>query len=221
MLAPSDWIYAASKERSHPKGAWQPPDEDRSAFRDIIDFNIFRSDRRRLADDVDRKRNPPPPRDTTPTQVVEDPEEPKDPDASWRLCGISHDADGSTAYLEHTETGELAKIMGEDDFSAGRISELGYETLVYTVDETRRVIYVGETLLGQRERPAITATSGSSSTSDKPASLEDRLRALRERRAREQGETPPPAVTPEQENQPKPTPKEENNPATPRAESAT
>lgn len=192
------WAQAAGEDNAKPKGAWQPPTEDRAAYRDIVDLNIFRSDRRRLAENVERERNPPTPRDTTSREPVKVTEAtPKDPDASWRLSGISHDPDGAIAYIEHTETGELARIEAEDDFSAGRISTIGYETLVYTVDATPRTIRVGETLLGERVRPAGAATSGSSGSSSKPASLEDRLRELRERRAREQGEAPPtPAPAP-------------------------
>lgn len=202
LVATSHWVSAAARDSDQPKGAWQPPDEDRAAYRDIIDFNIFRSDRRRIAEDVDRQRNPPTPRDTTPTEAVAASEEkPKDPDASWRLSGISHDADGSIAYIEHTETGELARVMGEDDFSAGRISTIGYDALVYTIDDTKRVIRVGETLLGQRARPAGSTGTGSSSSGGKPASLEDRLRELRERRAREQGEAPPPTPAPKQDTE--------------------
>jgi hypothetical protein len=203
LAATSHWLNAANGDEAKPEGAWQPPEQDRAAYRDIIDFNIFRSDRRRIAENVDRQRNPPTPRDTTPRETVEVVEEtPKDPDASWRLSGISHDADGAVAYIEHIETGELAKINGEADFSAGRISTIGLESLVYTVDDTQRTVNVGETLLGERLRPAGSTTAGSSGSSSKPASLEDRLRKLREQRARELGQAPPAAPEPEQQTAP-------------------
>ena len=172
------------------KGAWQPPDEDQSAYRDIVDFNIFRSDRSKLAAQVERDRNPPELRERVePTRTEEEP--PPNPDAVWRLSGISHDKNGAVAYIENTGSGELSRIEGAADFSLGKITTIGYDSVIYVIDDKPRVVRVGETLAGDRVTPpGATTTSGASGTSDRPTSLEERIRALRERRARELGETP-------------------------------
>lgn len=172
------------------RGAWQPPEEDQSAYRDIVDFNIFRSDRSKLAAQVERERSPAQPRERSePTRTEEKP--PPNPDAAWRLTGISHDKNGTVAYIENTGSGELALIEGAAEFSLGTITTIGYDSLIYVTDDQPRVVRIGETLAGDRVTPpGATTTPGSTGSSDRPASLEERIRALREKRARELGETP-------------------------------
>lgn len=190
-------------ERKMKRGAWQPGEEDRDAFRDIVDFNIFRADRKRLADQVDRDRNPPEPRDPGDDRrvpVVDD-TPPPDPDSFWRLTGITHAGTGTIAFFENTKSGELSRIARATEFSLGEITTIGYDKIVYVVQDEQRVIQIGETLLGVRASPGA-SSSGTSTTSrskDKPSSgsVEDRLRALRERRAQEQGEGSTPEPTPD------------------------
>lgn len=185
-------------EKAPKKGAWLPPEEDREAYRDIVDFNIFRSDRGAVTRAVDLDRNPPEPREPTrrPTERTVD-RPPPNPDASWRLTGISHDErSGAVAYIEHTSTGKLSRIEGPKAFSQGEITAIGYDAIVYVVETDQRVVQIGETLVGERVLPkgATPGTSRSSRGSSSGGSLQDRLKALREQRAQEQGTAPPPGT---------------------------
>ena len=205
------WVHADNGEnRSAVKGAWQPRDEDRSAFRDITDYNIFKADRRRIAERVDKERNPPQPSDTVTTRPEPVEETPADPDTRYRLTGISHDAAGPIAYIEDTATGEVSRVQGPADFSQGKITVIGYETLVYVVDDDPRRVLIGQNLTGQVATPANVVSSGTPSTggadTPKPGSREAILKAMRERRERELGNrqpTPPqPDPKPETTEQP-------------------
>jgi hypothetical protein len=194
----------AGEDKPTVKGAWQPADEDRAAFRDITDYNIFNADRRRIAERVDRERNPPEPKNTEKTDPVPVEEDPADPDTLYRLAGISHDAEGPIAYIEHTGTGELTRVQGPSEFSLGKITAIGYEKLVYVVDDDHRSVSIGQNLTGQTATPATTTAGGSTSTggadTPKPGSREAILKAMRERRERELGNRNP-APQPEQTEQ--------------------
>ena len=231
MLLATAWLgLAQAAERAEGdgaeaprRGAWQPSDEDRAAYRDIIDFNIFRADRKRLAEQVDRDRNPPEPKDPGPRETVETVEDPPDPDSLWRLTGISHDDEGATAYIEHAGSGELTRVEGAAAFSVGQIKTIGYDALVYVVEDQQRIIRVGETLIGERIAPPKTSTGTSSTTSGKSIrdmSPAERLRMLRERREREQGNAPAPAPAPESESTPAPDapPSTDSSPGRPDAD---
>lgn len=202
--------YAASgDDKPVIKGVWQPPEEDRSAFRDIIDYNIFNADRRRIADRVDRERNPPEPRETVTTRPDPVQEAPADPDALFRLAGISHDREGPIAYIEHTSTGELSRIQGPSDFSLGKITVIGYDALVYVVDDDQRSVSIGQNLTGQSAAPGGVSASGTTddtgeADAPKPGSREAILRAMRERRERELGKSQP--AKPDSRPEPKPEP---------------
>jgi hypothetical protein len=196
------------------KGAWQPRDEDRSAFRDITDYNIFRADRGRIAEQVERERNPPEPQQPVATTQVTEPQEPADPDASYRLTGISHDAQGPIAYIEQTDTGELTRLRGPSDFSLGSITVIGYDTLVYVVAGEQRRIAIGQNLTGQSARPS-TATGSDTAEPEEadtpePGSREAILQAMRERRERLTGERQPAAPQPEPNPTPSDTPASES-----------
>ena len=199
------------------KGAWQPADEDRSAFRDITDYNIFNADRRRIAERVDRERNPPKPRGTETTAPQPVQETPADPDTLYRLAGISHDAEGPIAYIEHMGTGELARVQGPSDFSLGKITVIGYESLVYVVNDDQRSVSIGENLTGQRATPANAAAGGSTSTvgadAPKPGSREAILKAMRERREREQGNSQPATPQPKPETTEQPPAEQAKSPS--------
>ena len=201
----------AGDDKPAAKGAWQPPEEDRSAFRDITDYNIFNADRRRIAERVDRERNPPVPRDTETTEPDPVQEDPADPDTRYRLAGISHDAQGPIAYIEQLDTGALSRVQGAADFSQGRITVIGFDTLVYVVDDEERSVVIGQNLTGQRATLAGEAEVGSAHTGDaeapKPGSREAILKAMRERRERELGNSKPAAPQPEpkpETNEPQP-----------------
>lgn len=191
--------------------AWKPRTLDRAAYRDIVDYNIFRSDRQRLADAVDRNRNPQPPSvRPTHTEPVRA-EDPPHPDSYWRLTGITHDAEGPAAYLENTKTNKLTVLRGPAEVGTGEITSIGYEKVVYVSEGEQRAIAVGYTLLGERVRPTDSGTrssasgsSGSSSSrgSSSEASRAAALQALRERRARELGETPPEPEKPTEGDKP-------------------
>lgn len=189
------WSQNEQPDATKPKrGAWQPEQQNRSAYRDIVDFNIFLADRRRLAEQVDRERNPPAPSDPQPVATEPEAEDsPPDPDTLWRLTGISRDRDKTIAFIEHVETGELARISKPMSFSLGEITTIGYEGIIYVVDDKERMIRVGESLIGQRVTPTASSTSTTDGTAEegenKPTSgsAADRLRQLRERREREQG----------------------------------
>lgn len=195
---------ADASDKPKQNDAWQPPKVDHSAYRDIVDYNIFRADRRKLADQVDRDRNPPPPRDNTPREIPREVEKPPaDPDSFWRLAGITHAPSGVIAFIEHTTTGDLTRLTGPGEFSKGEVTSIGYDAVVYVINDEQRTIRVGQTLLGERVTPAGSSSSGSSKSGSSSSSKSDlspaeRLRLLREQRAREQGETPPadPAPTP-------------------------
>lgn len=181
------------------RGAWQPADEDRSAYRDIIDFNIFRSDRRRLAEKVDRDRNPPPPKSTTPRETVDkDPEAPRDPDADWRVAGITHSPEGPVVFMENTASAESVRLDGPGAFASGEITDIGYDKVVYAVHSESRAINVGQTLLGQRS--VVSSAPKTTGSSKGGGSAADRLKALREKRARELGGPPPPVPGQEQQD---------------------
>ena len=121
---------------------------------------------------------------------------PADPDAAWLLVGLSHDPDGAVAYIENTKSGEVVRLAGPSAFSQGEVTALGYDTLVYKVEDQQRMIRVGQSFVGTEVQPA--ASTGSSSESGKTSSgagsLQDRLRALRERRAQELGKEKEPAA---------------------------
>ena len=201
------------------RGAWQPDPQDRSAYRDIVDLNIFLADRRGLAKKVERERNPLPVKDpkveVIETKEADSPPPPPNPDTLWRLTGIGRDQDGATAFIEHMETGELSRVTKPMDFSIGEITTIGYDAIIYVVEDEERMIRVGESLVGQ---PVVLAeektdtrdttdgtTEPATSTAAEPAadgaaqpttgttisgSAADRLRLLRERREREQGNGP-------------------------------
>ena len=181
-----------------PRGAWVPVDEERSTYRDIVDYNIFRADRSAIANKVDRDRNPPKP--TDPKPVVEKPvQAPADPDASWLLVGLSHDKDGPVAYIENAKTGENLRLNGPAEFSKGEVTAVGYDAVSYEIQGQQRIIRVGQNFVGsQAQHAGETSGSSSSSKASKSASPQERLRALREQRERElAGETPKPeAPTP-------------------------
>eukprot|EP00752_Nemacystus_decipiens_P014029 g12465.t1 len=165
-----DLLWAGRADKPN-KGAWQPPNDDQSAYRDIVDFNIFRSDRSKLTAQVERDRNPvEPPKRTEPTHTVEKP--PPNPDAAWRLAGISHDKNGAVAYIENTGSGELARVEGAADFSLGKITTIGYDSIIYVIDENPRVVQVGQTLVGDRVTPP-GAITGSGSSGSAPHLAQD------------------------------------------------
>jgi len=174
---------------------WQPSQADRAAYRDIVAYNIFRADRRRVTEQANPDRKPPEPRPREPEQVAE--QQPPHPDTAWRLTGISHAPDGAVAYIEHTGTGELSRLEGPGPISDGRITTIGYDAVMYVIDDQKRVIRVGETLMGERDRPADPSSTKRPRSAGKDASVQERLRALRERRARALGESP---VAPPQED---------------------
>ncbi|MFN3167812.1 MAG: hypothetical protein ACE37H_12185 [Phycisphaeraceae bacterium] len=186
----------APTEQDKPRNAWTPPEVDRSAYRDIVDYNIFRADRKRIAQEVDRERNPPPPRDDTPREVVRTEDTPPDPDADWRLAGITHTPEGVVAYIENTKSGDLSKLTEPAAFSQGEITAIGYDAVMYVVAGEQRVISVGQTLVGTRVAPP-GGSSRSTGNSKRDADLTpaERLRMLREQRAREQGTAAPDAPT--------------------------
>ncbi len=222
-LAQTDTADADDAPR---RGAWQPPEEDRSAYRDIVDFNIFRSDRSRLAQQAGRERDPSEPSgpgDPEPTEPVRG-DAPPSPDSFLRFAGTGHDPDGAVAFIENTKTGEMTRIDGPTVFSLGEITAIGYDAILYVVDGEQRKVLVGQTLLGERVTPPGASTTPSGGSGDakppKPGSLEDRLRLLRERRAREQGNAPPRPAT----DEPAETPQDEDAteaPAQPSAETRT
>lgn len=168
---------------------WQPSQADRSAYRDIVAYNIFRADRRRIAEQANPDRNPPETRPSEPEQAAE--KDPPHPDTTWRLTGISHAPDGSVAYIEHTDTGELSRLAGPGQISDGQITTIGYDAVIYVIDDEQRVIHVGETLMGERAQRDGSPSTKPRRSAGKDASVQERLRALRERRARELGESPP------------------------------
>jgi len=186
---------APTKQDEKPRNTWTPPEVDRSAYRDIVDYNIFRADRRRIAQEVDRQRNPPPPREDTPREPVrttDDTPPPPDPDSFWRLAGITHTPEGVVAYIENTKSGDLSKLIEPGEFSQGEVTAIGYDAVMYVVDGEQRVINVGQTLLGTRVAlPGGTSRSSGGSRSGDDLSPAERLRMLREQRAREQGTAPP------------------------------
>jgi hypothetical protein len=188
-------VSDASAKQDPPRNVWTPPQVDRSAYRDIVDYNIFRADRRRIAQEVDRQRNPPPPRDDTPREVVrttDDTPPPPDPDSFWRLAGITHTPQGVVAYIENTQSGDLSKLIEPGEFSQGEVTAIGYDAVMYVVEGEQRVINVGQTLAGTRVAlPGGTSRSSGGSKSGGDLSPAERLRMLREQRAREQGTTPP------------------------------
>lgn len=191
-----------SESSSPSRGAWQPAQQDRTAYRDIVDLNIFLADRQGLAAKVDRERNPPAVKGPEPvaTETEEVEETPPNPDTLWRLTGIGRDRDGATAFIEHMETGELSKVTKPMDFSVGEITTIGYDAIIYVVEGEGRMIRVGESLVGQPALPAAAATpaagdaTGATTETTTGAttggSAADRLRLLRERREREQGSAP-------------------------------
>jgi|GEM_PF-2679128 len=192
-LAKTDEKAKAPAER----GAWQPAAEDPQAFRDIVDFNIFMPDRRKIADKVDRDRNPPPPHAIT-TKVEEVADEPPPPseDSFWRFSGTGQDAEGLIVFIENIKSGELVRVTGPAVISLGKVTQISNDAIVYVVDSEQRTIRVGESLLGVRITPPgatlrTTSSSSSGSTSGSSGSALDRLRELRERRARELGNAPP------------------------------
>ena len=179
---------APARQPDAPRGAWTPPQEDISDYRDIVDYNIFRSDRTAIARKIDQQRNPPKP--TEPRPIVTTPVTPSNPDASWLLVGLSHDSDGEIAYIENAESGEMLRLMGPAAFSQGEVTEIGFDAVVYKIDEQQRIIRIGQNFLGAKAEPRPDAGGTASSTkqsTSKPGDLQDRLRELRERRARELG----------------------------------
>lgn len=186
---------AEGDTKPKPRNSWQPPQEDRSAYREIIDLNIFRSDRKQLANKAERDRNPTKPREpdkTEPVRVVEKaPANPANPDALLRLTGIGHTAQGVVAFIEHTESGELSSLTGPNAFSQGQVTDIGYRSVVYVVDGQRREINIGETFVGERAVLASDSPVGSDSSSKSGLSPAERLRLLREKRARELGAASP------------------------------
>lgn len=206
-----------------PRNRWQPPEVDRSAYRDIVDFNIFRSDRKRLADQADRDRNPPPSETSEPAPVQEIEKTPPNPDSLLRLTGIAHTPQGVVAFIEHTTSGELSRLTGPERFAQGEVTDIGLRSVLYVVADEQREINIGETFVGERVVPAgypVAGTDNPSSGNTSNLSPAERLRLLREKRARELGTTPPtetpaPADTPDAPDTP-----EKNAPSQPDPEIA-
>lgn len=139
---------------------WTPREESRERFRDIVDFNIFMSDRAGISARVEREREPvvetpddPPPR------LIESP--PPDPDATRVLIGIAISGQSARVFIEDRATGEVDEITELGDYSAGQITAFHPAHIVYEVDGEPRTIRMGQTLLG--ETPAPPADTPSSS----------------------------------------------------------
>ena len=77
--------------------AWQPEPIDAERYRDIVDYNIFRSDRAALARRVEAQRNPPPPVTEVAAPAVE---VPVDPDAELVLVGVVLRSPEQLAFVE-------------------------------------------------------------------------------------------------------------------------
>lgn len=136
-------VHFVSTEASE---AWKPKPVSDARYRDIVDYNIFRSDRAALARKVNEKRNPKPV-----LAVAEAPveAEPKDPDAAYVLVGIVLRGPQQQAFIEDREQGEILRVDVPGDFSAGRLESINTESVVYRVHGENRAISVGANFLNE------------------------------------------------------------------------
>lgn len=186
-------IADEAERRITPRNAWVPPAVDREVYRDIADYNIFKADRLTIARQVDRERQPPAVEENEPpvTRAIDTPPPPPDPDTFWRLTGITQTPKAVVAYLEHTASGELVRLDQPAAFSKGEIKSIQPDAIVYMVGQERRLIQIGQSLLAERVIPAgTTRSSNTESKNTSNLSAADRLRLLKEQRAREQGTAP-------------------------------
>lgn len=126
--------------------AWQPDERDPDDYRDIVDYNIFKSDREAIARRVERQRNPEPP----PTRIVEAPPPPKHPDFDYILVGVTLRGDERIAYIENRrEAGQVTQVVVPGDFSEGRLVAIDHLGVIYQTDDQPHRIDVGQNLKGE------------------------------------------------------------------------
>ena len=126
--------------------AWQPEPIDAEHYRDIVDYNIFRSDRAALARRVEAQRNPPPPVTEVAAPAVE---VPADPDAELVLVGVVLRSPEKLAFVEDRARGVVLRVAVPGEFSAGRLEAIDAAGVVYRIDGKDRPIAVGANFLGE------------------------------------------------------------------------
>lgn len=143
---PSAEPAAASASSAEEAKAWRPRPVDAAAYRDIVDFNIFRSDRAALAQKAAAKRNPQPvvSEIEAPVEVV-----PTDPDADFVLVGVVLRGPQQQAFIEDRRQGEVVRIAVPGEFSAGRLTSIDTAGVVYRIDGEDRVVSVGSNFVGE------------------------------------------------------------------------
>ncbi|MEL7087036.1 MAG: hypothetical protein AAGL98_01110 [Planctomycetota bacterium] len=124
--------------------AWQPKPVNPTRYRDIVDFNIFLSDRNALAREAAER---------LPQPVVAEVEAPvetvaADPDAEFVLVGVVLHGSQRQAFIEDRRRGEVRRVPVPGDFSAGRLESIRTAGVTYRIDGEDRPIAVGENFLG-------------------------------------------------------------------------
>ncbi|MEM7625072.1 MAG: hypothetical protein AAF333_05535 [Planctomycetota bacterium] len=122
---------------------WQSKSLDASRYQDVIDYNIFRSDRAALARRAEVQRSPP-----VVDVAVPLAETPKDPDEDYILVGVVLRGPQREAFIEDRRRREVVRVVVPGDFSAGRLEAIDTSGVVYRVNGEDRQIHVGSNFVG-------------------------------------------------------------------------